>query len=97
MVHVPYRGLQPALNDVVAGHVDALFDLLSTSVPLFRAGKLRLLGIASPERSTAVPEVPTIGESGVPGFHSTAWFALVGPPGLPAELVQNAPRGSMGR
>jgi tripartite-type tricarboxylate transporter receptor subunit TctC len=87
MVHVPYRGLQPALNDVVGGHVDALFDLLSTSVPLYRAGKLRMLGVANSERSSAVPEVPTIGEAGVPGFRSTAWFALVGPPGLPSTLV----------
>lgn len=92
MVHVPYRGLQPALNDVVAGHVDALFDLLSTSVPLYRAGKLRILGVANAERSSAVPEVPTIGEAGVPGFHSTAWFALVGPPGLPSSLVEKLNR-----
>jgi tripartite-type tricarboxylate transporter receptor subunit TctC len=92
MVHVPYRGLQPALNDVVAGHVDALFDLLSTSIPLYRAGKFRMLGVANSERSSAVPEVPTIGEAGVPGFRSTAWFAVVGPPALPAVLVDKINR-----
>jgi tripartite-type tricarboxylate transporter receptor subunit TctC len=88
MVHVPYRGAQPALNDVMSGTVDMFFDTLTTSVPLYRAGKLKLLGVASDERVSAVPELPTIAESGVPGFRSITWFALAGPPGLPADLTE---------
>jgi tripartite-type tricarboxylate transporter receptor subunit TctC len=92
MVHVPYRGAQPALNDVVAGHVDLFFDTLATSVPLYRGDKLKLLGVASAERAAAVPEIPTIAESGLPGFRSITWFALVAPPGTPAELVERINR-----
>jgi tripartite-type tricarboxylate transporter receptor subunit TctC len=88
MVHVPYHGAQPALTDVMAGNVDMFFDTLTTSVPLYRAGKLKLLGVASAERASTVPEVPTIAESGIPGFRSITWFAIAGPPGLPAALAQ---------
>ena len=87
MVHVPYNGAQPALTDVMAGTVDMFFDTLTTSVPLYRAGKLKLLGVASEERSKDVPEVPTIAEQGVPGFRSITWFPIVGPPGLPLALA----------
>jgi tripartite-type tricarboxylate transporter receptor subunit TctC len=88
MVHVPYHGAQPALTDVMSGTVDMFFDTLTTSVPLYRAGKLKLLGVASDERVSAVPELPTIAESGIPGFRSITWFALAGPPGLPAALAE---------
>jgi len=87
MVHVPYHGAQPALTDVMAGNVDMFFDTLTTSVPLYRAGKLKLLGVASPERSKDVPEIPTVAEQGIPGFRSITWFAIAGPPGLPAALA----------
>jgi tripartite-type tricarboxylate transporter receptor subunit TctC len=87
MVHVPYHGAQPALTDVMSGNVDMFFDTLTTSVPLYRAGKLKLLGVASLERAGAVPEVPTIAESGIPGFRSVTWFAMAGPPALPAPLA----------
>jgi tripartite-type tricarboxylate transporter receptor subunit TctC len=92
MVHVPYHGAQPALTDVMAGTVDMFFDTLTTSVPLYRAGKLKLLGVASDERSKDVPEVPTIAESGIPGFRSITWFAIAGPPGLPAALADKINR-----
>jgi len=92
MVHVPYRGAVPALNDVVAGRIDMFFDTLTTSVPLWRGGKLRILAVASPERSPAVHELPTIAESGVPGFRSITWFALVAPPGTPAAIVDKVNR-----
>src|SRR5438094_4997641 len=68
MVHVPYRGSAPALNDIIAGHVDLFFDTLTTSVPLHQAGKLRILAVAGAERSNAIPDVPTIAESGFPAF-----------------------------
>ncbi len=92
MVHVPYHGAQPALTDVMSGNVDMFFDTLTTSVPLYRAGKLKLLGVASPERSNDVPEIPTIAESGVPGFRSITWFAIAGPPGTPAALAEKINR-----
>ena len=87
MVHVPYHGAQPALTDVMASNVDMFFDTLTTSVPLYRAGKLKLLGVASAERSKDVPEIPTIAESGLPGFRSITWFAIAAPPGTPAPLA----------
>jgi tripartite-type tricarboxylate transporter receptor subunit TctC len=87
MVHVPYRGAQPALNDVLAGHVDMFFDTLTTSVPLFRDGNVKILGVASAERVPAVSDIPTIAEQGLPGFRSITWFALVAPPETPAAIA----------
>lgn len=92
MVHVPYHGAQPALTDVMSGNVDMFFDTLTTSVPLYRDGKLKLLGVASAERSTDVPEIPTVAESGIPGFRSITWFAIAGPPGLAAPLAEKINR-----
>ena len=92
MVHVPYHGAQPALTDVMSSNVDMFFDTLTTSVPLYRAGKLKLLGVASTERSRDVPEIPTIAESGIPGFRSITWFALAAPPGTPPPLVEKINR-----
>ena len=92
MVHVPYRGAQPALTDVVAGHVDMFFDTLATSVPLYRDGKVKLLGVADLERAGAAPDVPTFSEAGVPGFKSITWFGLVAPPGTPAALAERINR-----
>ncbi len=92
MVHVPYHGAQPALTDLMSGNVDMFFDTLTTSVPLYRSGKLRLLGVAGEERSKDVPEIPTIAESGIPGFRSITWFAMAAPPGTPAPLVEKINR-----
>jgi tripartite-type tricarboxylate transporter receptor subunit TctC len=88
MTHVPYRGELPVLNDIVAGHIDTFFGTLSTALPLQKAGKLKILAVGSPERSGAVPAIPTLAESGLPGFRSTSWYALVGPPGTPSPIVQ---------
>jgi tripartite-type tricarboxylate transporter receptor subunit TctC len=87
MVHVPYRGAQPALTDVIAGHADMFFDTPTTSVPLYREGKLKMLGVADTNRLSAVPEVPTISEAGLPGFRSITWFGLVAPPQTPDALA----------
>jgi tripartite-type tricarboxylate transporter receptor subunit TctC len=92
MVHVPYRGAQPALTDVIAGHVDMFFDTPTTSVPLYREGKLKMLGVADTKRLSAVPEVPTISEAGLPGFRSITWFGLVAPPQTPAALADRLNR-----
>jgi tripartite-type tricarboxylate transporter receptor subunit TctC len=88
MVHVPYRGAQPALTDVVAGHVDMFFDTLATSVPLYRDRKVKLMGVADLKRAGVVPEVPTLSEAGLPGFKSITWFGLVAPPATPAALAE---------
>ncbi|HTV38712.1 MAG TPA: tripartite tricarboxylate transporter substrate binding protein [Xanthobacteraceae bacterium] len=88
MVHVPYHGAQPALTDVMAGNVDMFFDTLATSVPLYKSGKVRILGVASAERDPVIPDVPTIAEQGLPGFRSITWFAMAGPPGLPSALAE---------
>jgi tripartite-type tricarboxylate transporter receptor subunit TctC len=92
LVHVPYRGAAPALNDLIAGHVDMFFDTLTTSVPHHKGGKIRILAVAGPERSPALPELPTIAESGFPGFRSVTWFALAAPPQTPAALADRINR-----
>jgi tripartite-type tricarboxylate transporter receptor subunit TctC len=92
MVHVPYRGAQPALTDVVAGHVDMFFDTLATSVPLYRDNKVKLMGVADLKRAAVVPEIPTFSEAGVPGFKSITWFGLVAPPATPAALAERINR-----
>ena len=92
MVHVPYRGAQPALTDVVAGHVDMFFDTLATSVPLYRDNKVKLLGVADLQRADTVPDVPTFSEAGLPGFKSITWFGLVAPPATPAALAEKINR-----
>jgi tripartite-type tricarboxylate transporter receptor subunit TctC len=92
MVHVPYRGAQPALTDVIAGHVDMFFDTLATSVPLYRDGKVKLLGVADLQRAATAPDIPTFSEAGLPGFKSITWFGLVAPPATPAELAEKLNR-----
>ncbi len=87
MLHVPYRGALPALNDVIAGHVDIFFDTATTSVPLFRGGQLKILAVGSPKRIEALPGIPTMQEMGLPDFRSITWFALAAPPDMPAHLV----------
>jgi tripartite-type tricarboxylate transporter receptor subunit TctC len=88
MVHVPYRGAQPALTDILAGHVDMFFDTLATSVPLYRDGKLKLLAVADLQRAGVIPQVPTFSEAGLPGFKSVTWFGLVAPPATPLALAE---------
>jgi tripartite-type tricarboxylate transporter receptor subunit TctC len=92
MVHVPYRGAAPALNAVVAGHVDMFFDTVTTSVPMYRADKVKILAVGSTERASIVPEVPTMAESGLPGFRSVTWFAMAAPPGTPPMLIERINR-----
>jgi tripartite-type tricarboxylate transporter receptor subunit TctC len=87
MVHVPYRGSAPALNDLIAGHIDMFFDTLTTSVPLHQADKIRIMAVAGSERASALPDIATIAEQGLPGFRSITWFAMAGPPGMPPALA----------
>lgn len=87
MLHVPYRGALPALNDVIAGHVDMFFDTATTSVPMARSGQIKIIAVGSTKRISTLADVPTMEESGLPGFRSVTWFALAAPPGTPASLV----------
>jgi tripartite-type tricarboxylate transporter receptor subunit TctC len=85
--HVPYKGVAPALNDVVAGHVSMTFGDFGTTLPLVRAGKLRVLGGSSAQRVAAAPEIVPLAEAGVPGFDATSWQMVVAPAGLPREIL----------
>ncbi len=84
--HVPYRGTGPALNDLVGGSVDVMFDNLGFSLPLVQGGKLKLIAVATPKRLASMPNLPTVAET-LPGFESAAWFAIVAPPKTPAAII----------
>ena len=87
MPHVPYRGSGPAINDMVGGQVDVMFDNLPSSIEQAKAGNLRALAVTSAARSPALPDVPTIAESGLPQFEASSWFALFAPKGTPVEIT----------
>ncbi len=89
MTHVPYKGSQPALIDVVGGQVQAMFDGYSSSAPLAKDGRLRMLGVTTAKRSSAAPELLTIAEDGVPGFDVMTWMGLLVPAGTPKSVVQS--------
>jgi tripartite-type tricarboxylate transporter receptor subunit TctC len=84
--HIPYRGSAPALQGLLAGDVDIMFDNLGVSLPLVQAGQLKLLAVASPGRLPALPDVPTIAET-LPGFEAVAWYGIVAPPGTPRNIT----------
>jgi tripartite-type tricarboxylate transporter receptor subunit TctC len=84
--HIPYRGSAPALQGLLAGDVDLMFDNLGVSLALVEAGKLKLLAVASPTRLPALPDVPAIAET-LPGFEAVAWYGIVAPPGTPRNIV----------
>ncbi len=87
MIHVPYRGSAPAVLDLIGGQVQLMFDNLPSSLPQVKAGKLRALAVTSPRRSPALPDLPTLAESGLTGFSITSWFALYAPAGTPARIL----------
>ncbi len=88
MLNVQYKGAAPAVIDLVGGHVMLRFDQVTTSLPFIRTGKLRALGVSSRTRSAAMPEVPTIDEAGLAGFHDTTFNGLVAPAGTPREVIE---------
>jgi tripartite-type tricarboxylate transporter receptor subunit TctC len=89
---IPYRGLGQAINDIIAGHIDFMFDTPTTSLPLHRAGKVKIVAVGTSERVPELPEIPTISESGLKGYRSVTWYAVVAPPQTPAPLADKINR-----
>ena len=87
IVHVPYRGGAPAITDLIAGHVDLMFESLQSIAPFARDGKVRALGVSGAARSPAFPELPTIAEAGVPGYLAPTWTGVIAPAGVPRPIV----------
>lgn len=87
IVHVPYRGSAPALQDLVTGRIPMMFDALASSRPQMEAGTIRALGVTSAQRSALLPDLPTIAESGLSGYEVVPWTALLGPAGVPKPIV----------
>jgi tripartite-type tricarboxylate transporter receptor subunit TctC len=88
MMHVPYRGAGPALNDLLPGRVDVMFNNIGAVLPLIQSDKLRGLAVTTAKRSAAVPQLPPIAEAGVPGFDVSSWYALFAPAKTPPEIVR---------
>jgi len=87
MNHIPYKGAGPAMQDLLAGQVDLMFDGMGSSAPQIRGGKLRPLAVTTTTRSPAFPDVPTVQEAGVPGYEVTTWYGLWAPAGTPPDIV----------
>jgi tripartite-type tricarboxylate transporter receptor subunit TctC len=88
ITHVPYKGVQLSIPDIISGQVSILFDNIMTAQPHIRSGKVKALAISSPQRSPLVPDIPTVAESGLPGFESVTWFGIFGPAGTPRAVVE---------
>jgi len=87
MIHVPYKGVAPAITDVIAGHVPMVAANILTLLPHVKSGKVRAYGVTSTERSSAAPDIPTIAEAGFPGYEAVQWFGLLAPAGTPRDIV----------
>jgi tripartite-type tricarboxylate transporter receptor subunit TctC len=88
MTHVPFRGANPAINDVIGGHLSMIFSSLPPTLGHIKSGQLRALAIGSPKRSPILPGLPSIDESGLPGFQAQQTYGLLAPAGTPAEIVK---------
>jgi tripartite-type tricarboxylate transporter receptor subunit TctC len=87
LLQVPYKGLSPAVDDVLAGNVDMMFDMMATALPLERAGKEKIVAVGATRRVPELPGVPTLAEAGVPGYRAVTFFGIVAPPGTPEALA----------
>jgi tripartite-type tricarboxylate transporter receptor subunit TctC len=87
IVHVPYKGNAPAVADMMGGQVHMMFDIITTSLPLIRSGKLKALAVTSAKRSSLAPELPTMIEAGLPGFETTGWYMMLAPAGMPKDVM----------
>jgi tripartite-type tricarboxylate transporter receptor subunit TctC len=84
---VHYRGAAPAMQDVLAGHIDLNFDQAANAIPQYKAGKVKAFAVTAPKRLAAVPEIPTVDEAGLPGFYMAVWHGLWGPAGMPPAAI----------
>ena len=96
MVHIPYKGAQPALTDVIAGQAQLMFATSASVIPYIRAGRLRALAVTTAKRSATVPDLPTVSEAGVPGFEAITWHGVVVPAATPATIVDQLNRDIVG-
>jgi tripartite-type tricarboxylate transporter receptor subunit TctC len=87
LTHVPYKGSGPAVIDLVGGHVQLMFGAVSTTIGQVQNGRLRAIAISSPQRWPALPDIPTVAESGVPGFEASTWYGVLAPAGTPPAIV----------
>jgi tripartite-type tricarboxylate transporter receptor subunit TctC len=88
IVHVPYKGAAPAMNDLIAGHIPMMFDNMPAVLPQVQGGSVRAIAVAGAKRAAALPDVPTVAEQGVPGFEAFAWFGMVAPAKTPADVLE---------
>lgn len=88
MVHVPYKGSGPAVTDLIGGQVDYMFDSVTSATPHIQSGKLRAIAVTTAKRSSALPNVPTVAEAGLPGYDLSPWFAVYMPAGTPPAIVE---------
>jgi tripartite-type tricarboxylate transporter receptor subunit TctC len=96
LTHVPYRGSAPALNDLIAGQIHAMFENIPTTPPHIRSGAVRALAVTSRVRSPVLPDVPTVAEAGLPAYDATAWFTIAAPAGLPKPVLAKLSADLMG-
>ncbi|MEP6657532.1 MAG: tripartite tricarboxylate transporter substrate binding protein [Betaproteobacteria bacterium] len=87
MTHVPYKGSSPAIQDLLGGQVQLMFDNLPSALPQIKAGKLRALAVTSANRTPTLPDVPTVAEAGLPGFEASSWFGVLAPAGTPPAII----------
>lgn len=88
MTHVPYKGSSPAITDLMGGQIDMVFSTAASVAQFVKSGQLRALAVTSKERSSVMPNLPTIAESGVPGYEAESWYGLLAPAGTPADVIQ---------
>ena len=88
MTHIAYKGTGPALNDLLGGQIQLIFGSAPATIPLVRANRLRAIAVTTTKRSAALPDLPTVAEAGVPGYEVVLWYGVLGPKGLPKNIVQ---------
>jgi tripartite-type tricarboxylate transporter receptor subunit TctC len=94
-IHVPFKGAAEALTALLGGQVDFMFASMSSAIPQVKAGKLKAIAVTAPQRSPSLPDLPTMSESGLPGFAAVAWFGVVGPAGVPRSAVSTLSKATL--